>query len=139
VSCGCFCADGVQNARGIDERGSSVHRDGNAERFRDLFSGGSRFQCRVGVNDDAPVAVCGDCNGKRDELARFLIEFARCGGAQSLIATHGVWIKPFQLAKSGENLFLVFIPIEHHKQNSFSSISINGRGLRKYSATSLGR
>jgi hypothetical protein len=51
----------------------------DAQGFGDLFHGGASLKRQVGVDRDAAIALCGDGDGERDELAGLLIELAGLG------------------------------------------------------------
>jgi hypothetical protein len=115
-----FCGEmgvyGVEGAERVDEGGASVHSHGYAEGFGDFFAGGAGFEGVVGVDGDAAVAVGGDGDGEGDEFADFGAEFGvfGVGGGEGLVATNGIGSEFHELGELGADLFLVFVPVEHH-------------------------
>jgi len=64
VSGGGFCLYGVKNASRINQGGPSVHANGNAQGFGNLFSGRAGLQSGVSVEHNATVAAGGDGDSK---------------------------------------------------------------------------
>src|ERR1700682_5628965 len=60
---GALGIDSVKHARGINERGSRIHGDRDAQRLSNLFFCGSGLQRRFAVHHDAAVAPRRDRNG----------------------------------------------------------------------------
>ena len=68
------------------------------------------------MDGDAAITMRGYGDGEGDEFADFGAELGvlGVGGGELLVAANGIGRELHELGELGADLFLVFVPVEHH-------------------------
>jgi hypothetical protein len=111
----------VHHACRIDKGSPRVDGDRNAECFSDFFTAGTVLYCRVGVYDDAAVALPRYRHSEGDQLARLRVQLPRLGPgtAQGPVPANGLGATPPHIRDSLQELLVIIIPIKDHLELTF--------------------
>jgi len=106
--------DGVQRAKGVDERRAGVHGHGDSQSFGNFLLGGAGFEGGVGMKRDAAIAARGDSYGEGDELADFFAEQGvfRVGSGKGLVALERVGRELGEFGNGFGEFGLIGVPVE---------------------------
>src|SRR3954465_10264038 len=104
-----------ERARAVHGARSAVHRDGDAERIRDLGFGGSGADGAPSMRSDAAVALLADGDGQRDQLLRLLVQRTGgvCGGVHLAVPGIDVGDRATQRAGRFAELLLDIVGMNH--------------------------
>src|SRR3989442_8214576 len=108
--------EGVHRAGRIDQRGSRIDRDCDAQRLDQFLAARSVAHGSVNMRNDAPIAAGGYCDSERDQLSHLGVELAdlRCAFGNGTIAADDIRALLRNLLNRSEQLLTVRFPILHH-------------------------
>src|SRR3954447_18733968 len=108
-------SEGRERAWAVHGARSTVHRDGDAERFGNLRFARAGADGATSVRRDAAVALLADRDGQRDQLFGLLIQRARgvCGGVHLAVAVVDLGDRATQRAGRFTKLLLNGVAVAH--------------------------